>query len=111
MTAEFAGATTAWLAHLAWYVAAPRDGITLVAAAARRPIVARGIAVVVLGVSVACWITAHGPALGASCALGALLAAASVDSLVGPLAPRGLVRAGAITAIAVAALALEALRG
>lgn len=89
---ELAAGGAAWLAHVAWYVGRRKRSVALSPAA---PIVPRSwwpvlpwLAGLLLLVSWSSWVGAHGASLGSCATLAALTAAASVDSLVTPLAPR-----------------------
>ena len=100
MWLELAGGGAAWLAHLLWYVTARDRAEALhLRRSLRVPTVVtvvRFIAALLLVLGVACWVRAHGPALGGCAAFAAVMAAASVNTIVAPLSLRSLAVSGAL---------------
>ena len=115
MWLELAGGAAAWLAHLLWYFASPvrcrSMGLNARFTESRAVPHLRGPGLLLAGLSLAIWIRAHGSALGSCSALAALMAAASVNAIVAPLARRGLLVFGVLALAGLLAATLGWLSG
>lgn len=99
MSHELVGLGLGWLAHLAWYVARPRDGRPLVEFAVTIPTPVRILALALAVGSAVALGARHGAALGVSCMLGVVTAAASFHVIAGPLSPRIVLGGGAVASV------------
>lgn len=115
MWLELAGGAAAWLTHTLWYLtSSSRHRDLPFNAWLRRQYSARllRLASLCFGVvALALWIQAHGPSLGTCCAVAAWTAAASVNTLVTPLASRSLLALAGFATAAFGVGVAEWLRG
>lgn len=100
MWLELAGAAALWLAHSLGYAAAAKRGRALGLEPARTRPALRAAALLLASVGSLFWMRQHGPALGACSTLAALIAAASVNAIVAPLAARSFWALSALSATA-----------
>ncbi len=115
MWLELAGGAAAWIAHVLWYVSSPTRcrvlglGPRLGSVTASRLL--RAASLLLVAASLGFWIRIHGAALGTCSALASLMAAASLNVVVAPLAPRGWLVFGGLAVVALLTGSWELLRG